>query len=705
MRQNTTSPRPNLPFQCFHTCTAPDANAETCVLFVRGAEPSRLECLLAAFPELEAVFTPMRYTGSRSGIHRFEADLPFDEGSNLQFYGFKIILKSKDGDAVTDAVWYSSLGMSRECPLLQHCFAIERVNQHPDFVPDLICYQIFPDRFASAKGCFVIDAQKYPADEPIHANEFEYKDLNSIHCGGDLDGVVSMLPYIRGLGCDGVYLTPIFKAPSISKYDTEDYDVIDPHFGGNGALKRLRSATLGYEMRLLLNGPFNHTGDMHPWFDRQERTGKGAHHHEDSPFRDFYNFRENGEPVYWKNSPALPKLNYASRSVRQAMFKSRNSVLQKWLKLPYGIDGWCLDAAAQIGDEGTAKNNVKRLHQMCKAARDAHPGCLMLGQFSADARYVLNTDNNLDGAVNYTGFLSPMRAFFGGVDLKGVPIPYTGEDLRRTLENYSVGMPQQVKLCQLNQLDNHSLPRFFKVIGGEKNLYLAALAVLYTWRGIPCIYQGDELGDVINQYEIGPRSPVPFKAMADHHVSPYSARVQNTMAELAAMRRANPALTVGSLVFICAGGAYFGYIRLYQNRFAIVLVNASRQTVKIEQGSILFPLLAAMYLPSDAITTDDISDSGESLLIPLSGRNVRRTDHGEGLEGLYEMLAREKLQVSAFGFTKSSDEFTKAFLEELTQGRTITIPARTTIVVNNSAETAAEAEGSAEAAAAPESDA
>ena len=685
MRQNTTSPRPNLPFQCFHTCAAPDGTAETSVLFVRGANQKRLQCTLMAFPQHEGVPVQMTYTGSRFGIHRFEAKMPLDESSNLQFYCFKISLLSPDSESVSDAVWYSSLGMSRECPLLQHCFAFERENTHPDFVPDLICYQIFPDRFASSKGCFVIDAQRYPADEPIHANEFEYKDIDQIHCGGDIDGIIHMLPYLRALGCDGVYLTPIFKAPSVSKYDTEDYDVVDPHFGGNGALKRLRMATFGYEMRLLLNGPFNHTGDMHPWFDRQERTGKGAHHHADSPYRDFYSFKPDGEPCYWKDSPSLPKLNYRSKGVQLAIFKGKNSALRKWLQVPYGIDGWVIDAASQIGDEGTAKNNVKRLRQLCRAARKTHPGCLMLGQFSADARYVLNTDENLDGAVNYTGFLSPMRAFFGGVDLRGVPIPYTGEDLRRTLENYSVGMSQQVKLCQLNQLDNHSLPRFFKIIGGEKSLYLAALAVLYTWRGIPCIYQGDELGDVINQYEIGPRSPLPFKAMEDHHVSPYSARIQSTLTELAALRRSNTALTMGSLVFICAGGAYFGYIRLYQDRFSIVLVNASRQSVKIEQGSILFPLLAAMYLPDDAVTSDECADSGESLLIPLSGRNVRRTDHGEGLEALYELLSRENLQVSAYGQTSSSEDFSKAFISELTAGKTITMPARTTVIVNNSA--------------------
>ena len=685
MRQNTTSPRPNLPFQCFHTCSAPAAIAEIAVLFVRGADQKRLRCTLAAFPQHDAVMVSMSYTGSRAGIHRYEARLPVDEGSNLQFYCFKIALLNADGDQVSDVVWYSSLGMSRETPLLQHCFAIEADSQHPDFVPDLILYQIFPDRFASSKGCFTIDAQRYPADTPIHSNEFEYKDLDNIHCGGDLDGVTQMLPYIRGLGCDGVYLTPIFKAPSVAKYDPEDYDVVDPHFGGNGALKRLRHDSFGYEMRLLLNGPFSSTGDLHPWFDRQERTGKGAHHHEDSPWRDFYTFREDGEPCYLKHIPSRPKLNYAAREVRTAMYKARNSVVRKWLQVPYGIDGWCFDAAGLLGDDGTAKNNVKRLKQMCKAARSAHPDCLLLGDFSYDARYVLNTDRNLDGAVNYTGFLSPMRAFFAGVNLSGDPLPYTGEDLRRTTENYSVGMPQQVKLCLINELDNHQLPRFFTAIGGEKNLYLAALAVLYTWRGIPCVYQGDELGEAITQYELGPRAPLPFAAMRDHHVTPYSARIQSTLTELAALRRANPAITRGSLVFICAGGAYFGFIRLYENRFAIVLVNASRQNVKVEQGSILFPLLAALYLPSDAIAADEGEDSGESLLIPLSGRNVRRTDHGEGLEGLYEFLSRENLTVNVYGQQKQTDAYAQGFTAELTAGHTLTIPPRSTVIVCNQA--------------------
>ncbi len=682
MRQNTSSPRPSLPFQCFHTCTAPGRDHSVAVLFVRGAAHQRLNISLVSFPQHEPVRVPMTYTGSSSGIHRFEAHITIDNGTNYQRYCFKVVLLDSEGGPA-DTVWYSSLGMSRERPLLRHCFAFELFNTHPAWAAEAICYQILPDKFASSRGHFVVDGTEYTAEEPVKAKEFELKDLNEVHCGGDLDGAASMLPYMRNLGCDCLYILPIFTASSVDKFDTTDYDTVDPHFGGNGAFKRLRALSMGYEVKILLHGTFNHTGDNNPWFDRQERTGKGALHHKDSPFREFYTFNSEGDALYSREDPAKPQLDYASHEVRYAMYEGQNSVLRKWLRQPYSADGWVIDSAAMLGDGGTARNNTLRLKEMCQAARETHIECLMFGQFYSDARYALKNAGNIDGAVNYTGFLSPIRAFFGGIDLNGDPTPYTGEDLRRTFEEYSVGVSQQIKTCLLNQLDNNDLPRFFDIIKGDKHLYLAAFAVMYTWRGIPCIYQGDELGDAIAQYEIGPKHIMPFVAMKNHRVTPYSADLQLSLAELASMRRQNPALTLGSMVFICAGGAYFGFIRLYDRRFSIVLVNVSRTQVKIEQGSILFPLLAAMYMPGDCTAADNDSDTGEDLLIPLSGRNVRRTDMGEGLEALYDMLSRETLKVRSYGATRTSAAFEQKFVKELTQGKTLTLPARSTVIVNN----------------------
>lgn len=683
MRQNTSSPRTSLPFQCFHTCTAPGRDHSTAVLFVRGAHHKRLAISLVTFPQHEPVRAPMKYTGSSYGIHRYVAPITMDSGVNFQRYCFRVALLDQE-NSIIDVVWYSSLGMSRERPLLRHCFACEIFSTHPQWAPNMIGYEIFPDKFASSKGHFTVDGTEYTAETPIKAKEFEYKDLDEVHCGGDLDGVADMLAYLRGLGVDTVYLTPIFQAPSVHKFDTSDYDTVDPHFGGNGALKRLRAMSLGYDMKIMLQGNFAHTGDTHPWFDRQERTGKGALHHKDSPYRELYTFKSDGDAFYTNQHPSMPKLDYESKQVRHAMFEGENSVIRKWLRVPYSIDGWVIDSAPQLGDGGTARNNTKRLAQLCAAARETRIDCMMVGDFHSDARYALKNSGNVDSSINYTGFISPLRAFYGGVNLNGEPTPYTGEDLRRTFEDYSVGVSQQVKVCLLNQLDNHQLPRFFDIINGDKYLYLSALATMFTIRGIPVLYQGDELGDAIGQYQIGPRSLIPFLGLKNHRVTPYSADVQSCITELSKIRRSNPAITQGSMVFLSAGGAHFGFIRLYDHRFCITLVNASRTQVRIEQGSVLFPLLAAMYLPEDCQEDKtEIKDDGETLLIPLSGRNVRRTDHGEGLEALYEMLSRETLTVWSYGATRTSQDFEQKTIKELTQGKYITFPARSTVIISN----------------------
>ena len=220
MRQNTSSPRASLPFQCFHTCTAPNIASKVAVLFVRGANHNRLKISIATFSENEDHTTPMHYTGSCSGIHRFEAPLTADKSQNVLTYYFKIALKDEN-DNIVDVVWYSSLGMSREPPLRQHCYAIELFNPHPQWAIDSIFYQIYPDKFASSRGYFTVDGNKVATDGPIKNKEFEFANIDDTHCGGDLDGVATMLPYIRSLGCDSIYLSPIFKA---------SYTPISSHF-------------------------------------------------------------------------------------------------------------------------------------------------------------------------------------------------------------------------------------------------------------------------------------------------------------------------------------------------------------------------------------------------------------------------------------------------------------------------------------------
>ena len=106
----------------------------------------------------------------------WRAPLVADKSQNLLTYYFKIALTDKE-DNVTDVVWYSSLGMSREPPLMQHCYALELFNTHPQWAIDSIVYQIFPDKFASSKGAFNVDGTRVETDAPIKTKDFEFEIL------------------------------------------------------------------------------------------------------------------------------------------------------------------------------------------------------------------------------------------------------------------------------------------------------------------------------------------------------------------------------------------------------------------------------------------------------------------------------------------------------------------------------------------------
>ncbi|KAE9797699.1 maltodextrin glucosidase, partial [Escherichia coli] len=133
------------------------------------------------------------------------------------------------------------------------------------------------------------------------------------------------------------YLNPVFKAPSVHKYDTQDYRHVDEQFGGDEALLRLRHNTQKGGMRLILDGVFNHSGDSHAWFDRHNQSMGGACHNPDSPQRDWYSFDENGRALDWLGYPSLPKLDFQSSTLVNEIYGGEDSIVRHWLKAPWNM--------------------------------------------------------------------------------------------------------------------------------------------------------------------------------------------------------------------------------------------------------------------------------------------------------------------------------------------------------------------------------
>ena len=204
----------------------------------------------------------------------------------------------------------------------------------PDWVKHAVFYQIFPDRFARSPGstppCGI---QFMPWGSPPEQQGFQ---------GGDLLGIVDKFEYLQALGVTALYLTPIFASASNHRYHTYDYYQVDPLLGGNAALRKLLDEAHERDMRVVLDGVFNHAS-----------RGFWAFHHilengANSPYLDWFLIR--GWPLHaypgdvrhppnydcWWGLPALPKFNIRNPGVREYLLE----VARYWVA--FGIDGWRL---------------------------------------------------------------------------------------------------------------------------------------------------------------------------------------------------------------------------------------------------------------------------------------------------------------------------------------------------------------------------
>ncbi len=358
-------------------------------------------------------------------------------------------------------------GRSRQCftmPWLNPC----DVNRTPHWVNDTVWYQIFPDRFCNGdasidpKGCL-----KWAGKEKIG-----HKDLY----GGDLRGIINKLDYLQELGITGLYLTPINEAPSNHKYDTTDYEKIDPNFGDEETMKELVQRSHEKGIRVMLDAVFNHAGYFFkPW---QEVLEKG-------PESEYYDwFMINQWPINWEGGAAkkgelytfaffdnMPKLNTNNPKVRAYLVR----VVSDWVR-KYQVDGIRIDVANEVS------------HTFCKELRAAlkaiKPDIYILGEIWHDAIAWLRGDE-YDAVMNYP-LGGSMKDFFVDKSL-------TGEDFEYMINRCYTNYMQQTNDVLFNLLDSHDTIRLRNVVQSMEE-YNALLTLLFTMPGSVCIYYGTEIG-------------------------------------------------------------------------------------------------------------------------------------------------------------------------------------------------------------------
>ena len=388
----------------------------------------------------------------------------------------------------------------------------------PDWAKGDVFYQIYVDRFYNGdrsndveddeyfyigEGTSkVTDWNKYPA--AMGVREFY---------GGDIAGVMQKLDYLQELGVEVLYLNPIFVSPSNHKYDIQDYDYVDPHFGRivkdegevlqrdeNGNLKadptypnksasryicrvtdkeNLEASNQLFAefveevhrrgMKVILDGVFNHCGSFNKWLDREciyeNAPGyeKGAYVAEDSPYNTFFKFRERQWPYNphydgWWGHDTLPKLNYEESP---SLFEYIMHVGRKWVSPPYNVDGWRLDVAADLGQSGEYNHYFWK--EFRRNVKEANPDALVLAEHYGDPTEWLKGDE-WDTVMNYDAFMEPLTWFLTGVekhsdeyrqDQLGNPDSFFG-----SMRHFMTRFHTQSLLVAMNELSNHDHSRF-----------------------------------------------------------------------------------------------------------------------------------------------------------------------------------------------------------------------------------------------------
>lgn len=388
----------------------------------------------------------------------------------------------------------------------------------PDWAKGAIFYQIYVDRFYNGDRSNDVEDNEY-----IYIGEGTSKvtDWNKYPAamgvrefyGGDIAGVMQKLDYLQELGVEVIYLNPIFVSPSNHKYDIQDYDYVDPHFGRivkdegellqkdeqgnwksdpdypNKAASRYICRVTDKEnleasnrlfaefveevhrrgMKVILDGVFNHCGSFNKWLDREciyenaEGYEKGAFVSEDSPYNTFFKFREHQWPYNphydgWWGHDTLPKLNYEESP---ALFDYIMHVGRKWVSPPYNVDGWRLDVAADLGQSGEYNHYFWK--EFRRNVKEANPNALILAEHYGDPTEWLKGDE-WDTVMNYDAFMEPLTWFLTGVekhsdeyrqDQLGNPDSFFG-----SMRHFMTRFHTQSLQVAMNELSNHDHSRF-----------------------------------------------------------------------------------------------------------------------------------------------------------------------------------------------------------------------------------------------------
>ena len=570
------------------------------------------------------------WNGNRIIMNKKESDKRFDYYETVVKVGEDKVDYYFEITTGRFVCYYNKKGVSNEVQDWYN-FNIMPGFKTPSWAKGAVMYQIYVDRFCNGdRNNDVVDREySYIGDTVVEVNDWgKYPAAMGVRefYGGDLAGVMKKLDYLKELGVDVIYFNPLFVSPSNHKYDIQDYDYIDPHFGtivkdggeplaegdfdNKHASKYIQRVTNienleasnklfaefvekahSMGIKVILDGVFNHCGSFNKWLDKeriyegQEGYDKGAYISKDSPYNSFFKFYDEEKWPYnntydgWWGHDTLPKLNYED-SPKLVDYILR--IAKKWVSAPYNVDGWRLDVAADLGHSG--EYNHEFWQKFRKSVKEANPDAIILAEHYGDPSSWLQ-GKEWDTVMNYDAFMEPLTWFLTGLekhsdefrgDLLGNHEAFFG-----AMNHHMTKFNTQSLQVSMNELSNHDHSRFLtrtnRRVGRtatagpqaadanvNKGVLKEAVVVQMTWPGAPTIYYGDEAG-VCGWTDPDSRRTYPWGHEDQDLIQVHK--------ELIKIHKAYDAIKTGSIIFLGGGPMYLSYGRFDEKDKIIVAIN------------------------------------------------------------------------------------------------------------------------------------
>jgi alpha-glucosidase len=545
----------------------------TVTIRLRTAVTPRIQqVLLRTAPDGEQHFSPMQSSsrGPADACLWWSVSLPII----MPVTSYRFLVITDEG-----ARWYNAAGLHAFNPPDSHDFKLLADYQAPNWLKETVFYQIFPDRFADGDPSTNVAEGEYEyAGYKSRARRWGEPPTASGRAamleffGGDLLGIIDHLDYISALGANALYLNPIFTAYSNHRYDVIDYFSVDPHLGGNQALVNLRSDLARREMHYILDIVPNHCGFLHPWF-------MAAISDPAAPTAEYFTFKQHPQEYEtWLGVRSLPKLNYRSESLRQIMYAGENSVFRHWLRPPYSADGWRIDVANMLARQGANQLGVLVGQGIRQAVKAENPEAYLMGENFFDATSQLQGDC-WDGVMNYSGFALPLRDWLGPLRIHvpgqsqwlNMGTAVSTQALVDSWNAFRAGIPWVVAVQQYNLIGSHDTPRALSLLGGNLPLYRLAVALLFTYPGVPSVYYGDEIGLSAGQDKTS-------RQCMSWDPSTWDLDLQAYFKTLIHLRRTSPALQDGGFQVIFLDDDSLVFQRDAQKEIILVAARRGSQT-------------------------------------------------------------------------------------------------------------------------------